>query len=268
MKEFIKVFLKIVVPVRFRPRLKGIYQRVSYFGFRYKCPFCHSRVRNFLPFGLDLPVLREKKVVGGGYRQDALCPICRSFDRERLLHLYLLHKTDIFEKPKKLLHVAPEAKVADILRAKANIDYLSADISSKHVMVEMDITNIRLPDDFFDVIICNHVLEHIIDDSKAMSELYRTLKPGGWAILQVPISLTLKNTYEDFSITTIRAREKAFGQGDHVRIYAEDYQDRLAQVGFKVNVFKWVNEAENFGGRRNLFGLNEDECIYFVSKHG
>ncbi len=258
---------KILIPVKFRPRLRATYERVFYFGFRYKCPFCNSRLRTFLPFGLNFPVLKEKQVVGGGYRQNALCPICGSFDRERLLYLYLLHKTDLFEKPKKLLHVAPEARVANILQTKVTVDYLTADISSKNVMVEMDITDIRFPDDSFDAIICNHVLEHIIDDGKAMSELYRTLKPGGWAILQVPLSLTLQNTYEDFLITTLTGREEAFGQGDHVRIYAEDYQDRLAQAGFKVNVFKWVTEAENFGGRRNVFGLNEEECVYFVSKH-
>jgi SAM-dependent methyltransferase len=266
MKEVIKTFSKILIPAKLQPGLEAIYLRMFYFGFRYQCPICNSRLRTFLPFGFNFPVLEEKKVVAGGYRQNALCPVCGSLDRWRLLYLYLLRKTDIFEKPKKLLHVAPEGKVADILRAKGNIDYLTADISSKDVMVEMDITDIRFPNDSFDAIICNHVLEHVVDDDKAMSELYRTLKPGGWAILQVPISLTLKNTYEDFSITTVTAREEAFGQGDHVRIYAEDYQDRLAQAGFQVNVFKWINEAEDFGGRGNVFGLNEEERVYFVRK--
>lgn len=261
MNEAINSF-KVLAPLKFRPILRAIYGRIYYFGLKYKCNLCNSRLRTFLPFGFTFAVLKEKKVVGGGYRQNSLCPVCGSVDRERLLYLYLLHKTDIFEKQKKVLHVAPEARVADILRAKVNIGYLTADISSRNVMVKMDITDIRFPNDSFDVIICNHVLEHIIDDGKAMSELYRTLKPGGWAILQVPLSLTLKNTYEDSSITTETAREQAFGQNDHVRIYAEDYKDRLMQAGFKVNVFKWVTE----GGRRNVFGLNKEECVYFVSK--
>jgi len=266
MKETIKSFLRLLIPVKLRPRLRATYKKILYYGLRYKCSFCNSRLKTLLPFGLKFPVLKEKKVVGGGYRKHALCPICGSSDRERLLYLYLLHKTDIFKKTERLLHVAPESRMADIFRTQVNIDYLTADISPKDVMVEMDITNIRYPDDSFDVIICNHVLEHVIDDGKAMSELFRTLKPGGWAILQVPISLTLKNTYEDFSITNIKGREKTFGQGDHVRIYAKDYQDRLAQAGFKVHVFKWVTEVENFGGLRNVFGLNEEECVYFVSK--
>jgi SAM-dependent methyltransferase len=213
-----------------------------------------------------LAVLEEKQVVAGGKRQMCTCPVCGCYDRQRLLYLYLLNKTDVFEKPIKLLHVAPEVSVENILRAKSNVDYLTADLSGKGVMVQMDITNIQFPDSFFDAIICNHVLEHVVDDRKAMSELYRTLKPGGWAILQVPLSLSLKNTYEDFSITTEKGREDAFGQKDHVRVYAKDYQDRLAKTGFEVSVFKWVTEAERFGGRRNVFALNEQEWVHFVRK--
>ncbi len=267
MIEAIKAFLKILIPVKVRAKLRAAQERASYFGLRYKCPICKARLKTFFPFGFDFPVIKDKKIVGGGCRQNAVCPICGSYDRERLLYLYLLHKTDIFQKPKKLLHIAPEEAVEKILRAKVNIDYLTADVAAKNVMVAMDITDIRFPDNSFDAIICNHVLEHVIDDGKAMSELYRILNPGGWAILQVPISLTLKNTYEDFSITTITGREQAFGQDDHVRIYAEDYQARLAQAGFKVNVFKWVNEPKKFGGRRNVFGLIEEEDVYSVTKH-
>jgi SAM-dependent methyltransferase len=261
-KNKIKNILNLLVPIKFGPYLRAIY----YFGFRYQCPFCHSRLRRFLPFGLNSPVFVEKQVVGGGYRQNCMCPKCRSIDRERLLYLYLLHETDVFKKPIKLLHVAPEPRLSNILQAKASINYLTADISGTDVMVKMNITDIQFLDNSFDAIICNHVLEHIIDDGKAISELYRTLKLGGWAILQVPISLSLKNTYEDFSITTIKGREEAFGQSDHVRIYANDYRERLAKAGFKVSVFKWVTELEKFGGQRNVFGLNEQECVYLASK--
>lgn len=267
MKKAIEALLERLIPEKLRTRLGATFESLSCLRFRYRCPFCNSRLESFLPFGFTFPVLQEQRVVGGGYRENALCPTCGSLDRERLLYLYLLHKTDIFDKPTRLLHVAPEAKLADILRTKANIDYLTADNYAEDVMVKLDITDIGFPDDSFDAILCNHVLEHIINDRKAMSELYRTLKPGGWAILQVPISLTLKNTYEDFSIRTEKAREDAFGQKDHVRIYGEDYRDRLAQAGFQVNVFKWVAEAKNFGDRRNVFGLNKEESVYFVSKH-
>lgn len=267
MKNVIKSFLKVLVPVTLRPRLRTIYERAYCFGFRYECPFCHSQLRTFLPSGLKSPVLSEKKVVGGGYRLNAACPVCGSLERERLLYLYLLHKTDIFKKPQKVLHVAPEARVGEILQNQAVLDYLTADLYTKNVMIKMDITNIQFPDNSFDAIICNHVLEHVMDDDRAMSELYRTLKVGGWAILQVPLSMSLEKTHEDFSITTTVGREEAFGQKDHVRIYAKDYKDRLEQAGFKVSVFNWVTEAEKFGGRKNRFGLNEEECVFFARKY-
>jgi predicted SAM-dependent methyltransferase len=182
------------------------------------------------------------------------------------LYLFLLHKTDVFTRPIKVLHVAPEARLSKILSERNTIDYLTADLQSQHVMVKMDITAIQFPDDCFDAIICNHVLEHVVQDRAAMAELYRTLAPGGWAILQVPMSLKLERTYEDSSKTTTGARETAFGQHDHVRIYARDYTDRLEQAGFRIHVFYWTKDAQNFGGRKNRYGLNEQEGVYFATK--
>ena len=265
-KEKIKVFLRTIVPAKFRPRLRKIYTRTYYFGFKYKCPLCHSFLRTFRPYGLNLPVLKQKQVIGGGQREKAVCPVCGSLDRERLLYLYLLLKTDIFQKPKKLLHVAPEKRLSEIIGRQPTIEYVTADLQSKEVKVEMDITDIPFPDCFFDAVLCCHVLEHIIDDRKALNEIYRILSPGGWGVLQVPLSLLLNSTYEDSSVQTREGREKAFGQADHVRIYAKDYENRLQQVGFKVDVFKWINEDKYFGGHRNRFGLNENEFVYFVKK--
>ena len=131
---------------------------------------------------------------------------------------------------------------------------------------QMDLAHIPFPDGTFDAIICNHVLEHIVDDLKAMAELHRVLKPGGWSILQVPISLSLRTTYEDFSIATPKEREEAFGQNDHVRIYGQDYVSRLERAGFKVNVFDWWTEAAGFGGPSNLYGLNQRERTLFRSE--
>jgi predicted SAM-dependent methyltransferase len=116
----------------------------------------------------------------------------------------------------------------------------------------------------FDVIICNHVLEHTQDDRKAMHELYRILNPKGWAILQVPISNLLETTYEDLAIKKPEEKEKKFGQRDHVRIYGKDYKYRLEDVGFKVDVFNFANEFD-----KNLaykFGISINENIYKCSK--
>jgi SAM-dependent methyltransferase len=230
------------------------------------CPFCRSRLRRLLPIGLSFPVLEEARVVGGGYRENARCPICRSSDRERLVYLYLSQKTDVFTRSLKILHVAPEPRLEPRLRAASQSNYLTADISGKNVMVMMDITNIDAPYSGFDLVLCNHVLEHVVDDRKAMSELYRVLKPGGWAILQTPLSLELRSTYEDFSITSAEGREVAFGQRDHVRIYGQDYEERLRAVGFAVEIFDWTSESAHFGGPKNLFGLNAEECIYICRK--
>jgi ubiquinone/menaquinone biosynthesis C-methylase UbiE len=148
------------------------------------------------------------------------------------------------------------------LKAQPGIDYLSCDLESKQAMVQMDITDIDLPDNTFDVIICNHVMEHIPADTQAMSELFRVLKPGGWAILQTPISGD--TTFEDASIQTPEDRLRQFGQRDHVRIYGRDYQERLSSVGFDVNVDSFVRSLDPEIVVSH--GLDPDEDIYYCRK--
>jgi len=261
----IKELLKKVIPEEYRPVVKHFFRRIFYFGFKYICPLCHSSVRCLFPLGLNLPVLNEKKIIGGGYRL-AMCPVCGSSDRERLLYLFLHQRTNIFSENIRLLHIAPEKNLKRIFANCRNINYLTADLNPEEVMVKMDVTGIQYPDDTFDAVICNHVLEHIIDDSKAMKELLRVLKPGGWAVLQVPVSLTLEKTFEDATVITPEERQKAFGQKDHVRIYGKDYPQRLRESGFIVYEFKW-KEYPVFGGTQNKYVLNKDETIYFCQKN-
>lgn len=242
-----------------------ILKKILFFGFRFKCPICHSHLRKMHPFGLNFPVLEKKQVIGGGYRENAVCPVCRSTDRERLLYLYLLNKTSFFTEKAKVLHVAPERELSRVIKTCSNIDYLTADISGNKVMEKMDITEIKHPAETFDIIICNHVLEHVVDDSKAMNELYRILKSGGWGILQVPISMTLDKTYEDISVTDPSEREIKFGQSDHVRIYAKDYLDRLKESGFEVDCFNWEQDTGFFCGD-NKYALLQSECVVVVHK--
>ena len=169
------------------------------------------------PTGHDFPVLREKHVVGAGLRENAVCPRCYSEDRERLIFLFLQQKRpEIFARRSRLLHVAPERSLLVKLRSSSTIDYVAADLDSPNADVRMDITAITEKDETYDAILCNHVLEHIPDDRKAMAELHRVLRKGGFAILQVPISANASATYEDFSITESAAREEHFGQCDHV----------------------------------------------------
>lgn len=130
--------------------------------------------------------------------------------------------------------MAPEQCFLDLFKNQKNLDYTTADLYSPIVDVKANILDLPFEDDSFDIILCNHVLEHIEDDTKAISELYRVLKPGGMGIFQIPQDLSLEKTYEDFNITSAEERKEHFGQYDHVRVYGKDYFDRLRKVGFKV----------------------------------
>jgi predicted SAM-dependent methyltransferase len=266
-KTMIKTLIKRLMPSKYLVLLIDTYRfffSFLYWGNKFECPICLGHYRKFLPVGYDIPVIEEKRIVGGGYRLNAICPRCYSFDRERLIYLYLVNHTDFFNRNVEVLHIAPEKNIQKKFIAGKNISYLSADLDSPLAMIKMDITDINHERDYFDLIICNHVLEHINEDHKAMSELYRILRPGGKAILQVPISLSLDETFEDPTVKSPEEREKVFGQKNHVRIYAKDYKDRLEKVGFTVEVYDVLKE---FGELNILkYGLLKDENIYICSK--
>ncbi|MDO8670009.1 MAG: methyltransferase domain-containing protein [Dehalococcoidia bacterium] len=207
--------------------------------------------------------MREKNIAGGAF-EFALCPRCHSSFRERLMYLYLKNRTTMFQEAHRVLHIAPERNLQKALRELSNLSYVSADLDSPLAAVKIDITNIAYGDNVFDVIICNHVLEHVPDDRKAMSELLRVLKPGGWAILQVPISLSSANTYEESAVLP-KDREKVFGQCDHVRIYETDYKDRLTLIGFSVQVYNFTDEFGEVTSCR--YGLQAKEDLYICVKY-
>jgi len=144
--------------------------------------------------------------------------------------------------------------------------YITADIESPLAKVKMDIHHIPFPDNQFDVVLCNHVLEHVQDDIKAMGEINRVLKPGGWAILQIPFfSPVPEKTHEDDSIRDPKAREIAFGQSDHVRKFGRDYPDRIERAGLvaEANPF-----AQSLGPERaKRFGIQPNELIYIGRKY-
>jgi SAM-dependent methyltransferase len=244
----------------------SIWTQTRNFGLKYRCPMCRAHLKAFLPGGEHHAVLTEKSIAGGGRRSNVVCPVCGSEDRERLAYLYLKNRPYLLSAGTKLLHIAPEYNLSSWLRSKAELDYISADLARNDVDLNMDLTNIPFPNSTFNAIICNHVLEHIPNDRAAMAEVFRVLKPDGWAILQVPISLSLPATYEDFSITDPIGREGAFGQNDHVRIYAMDYVDRLKQAGLAVDLFYWRRNDGNYGGKNNKFGLIDREIVFFASR--
>ncbi|WP_010178590.1 class I SAM-dependent methyltransferase [Aquimarina agarilytica] len=207
--------------------------RVSYYirpifsfllkGNKYTDPIDGKSFRTFLPYGYENP------------RPNVLSPSTLSLERHRLLWLYLKNETDLFTKPQRLLHFAPEQAFHKRFKKIKSLTYTTTDLISPLADVKADICNLPFKDNEFDFILCNHVLEHIPNDIKAMQELLRILAPGGTAILQIPQDLNRTTTFEDDSITDPKERTRIFGQYDHVRIYGRDYFDKLRNIGFRVN---------------------------------
>ncbi|RRJ91629.1 SAM-dependent methyltransferase [Paenimyroides tangerinum] len=192
-------------------------------GNRFTDPIDGKSFRTFLPYGY------------GHQRNNVLSPSTLSLERHRLLWLYLQNETDFFTKELKVLHFAPEQAFYKRFKKQKNLQYTTTDLESPLADVKADICNLPFEDNSFDFILCNHVLEHIPDDKKAMQELYRILKPGGIGIFQIPQDLNREFTFEDNSIVDKAERARIFGQYDHVRVYGRDYFDKLRAIGFKVD---------------------------------
>ena len=216
-----------------------------------ECPCCGGTFEGFGQYGLTP-------------RKNARCPDCGAKERHRLLWLYLKNRTNLFADKLKVLHFAPEQSFGKTLAAQPNLEYVSADLSSGRAMVKADITGTPFPSNAFDVVLCSHVLEHVPDDGAAMREVYRMLKPGGWAILQIPIDLNREKTYEDERITSPEERERAFGQHDHVRVYGRDYKRRLQNAGFEVRVDHYARDLGAY--MTNRYGLKKRTGIYVCVK--
>jgi len=187
------------------------------------CSICETRHEKFNSFGYVR-------------REDALCPYCSSLERHRLSWLIIKDKFKNKKlENKNLLHIAPEKVFMEKFNDLFGENYLTADLYDDNAKIKMDITSIEYPDESFDFIYCSHVLEHIVEDKKAMRELNRVLKKDGWAILLVPI-MTNGPTEEDFSITTSEERMRSYGHPEHVRNYGPDYKNRLEESGWKVEI--------------------------------
>lgn len=198
-----------------------------YKGNNVECPICKGKFRKLLSYG----VWKE--------RENALCPKCLSLERHRLMWLFLQNKTNFFTDQLKVLHVAPEQCFRGRFKKLKNLEYVTADMVSPIADVKLDVQDMPFNKDEFDVVICNHVLEHVPDDKKALSEIKRVMKPDGYAIVFVPIDFNLDHTYEDPSITDPLEREKHFHQKDHLRLYGKDFVEIVKKEGFSI-------DAENY----------------------
>jgi len=201
-------------------------------GDKFTDPIDGKSFRKFLPYGY------------GKQRENALSPSTLSLERHRLMWLFLRDDTDFFTSKEKIktLHIAPEQCFLDLFRKQTNLEYITSDLESPIADVKADICNLPFDDNSFNVVFCNHVLEHIMDDTKAMQELYRVLKKGGFGIFQIPQDLSREKTFEDNTITNRTERAEIFGQYDHVRVYGRDYFNKLRSVGFEVDEIDYTKK--------------------------
>ncbi len=254
--------MKLLISLATRLIPRHYLQHVSHFflrifslflrGNKFEDPINGKTYRKLLPYG------RLKS------RENALAPDSMSLERHRLMWLYMKEKTNFFSEKLKFLHIAPEYCFIKLFKGMKNLDYTTGDLISPWADVKMDVHDIPFEENTFDVVICNHVLEHVQDDNKVMREFYRVMKKGGWGIFQVPLDNNNPRTEEDPSVTDPKERERLYGQDDHVRQYGQDYADRLAAAGFSVRVDDFVNTLDPALVER--YALPKGELIYFCQK--
>lgn len=214
------------------------------------CNVCEYQFRKFLPYGRKA-------------RENALCPNCLALERHRLMWLFLQEKTNFFTDQLKILHIAPELCFIDRMNSLSNLEYITGDIESPLAKVKMDVHQIPFEDNTFDVVFCNHVMEHVDDDILACKEINRVLKKDGWGIIQSPV-YDLENTIEDKSITDPAERERMFGQRDHVRKYGNDYAKRLCASGLNVRENHFIKTLDKTTIQKHALPINE--IIFYCTK--
>lgn len=254
--------MKIIISIVTRLIPRHYLHHVSHFflkiislfmrGNKFEDPINGKTYRKLLPYGR----LRS--------RENALAPDSMSLERHRLMWLYMKEKTNFFDDNLRFLHIAPEYCFINIFKKMKNIDYVTGDLISPWADVKMDVHDIPFEENTFDVVICNHVLEHVQDSHKVMTEFFRVMRSGGWGIFQVPIDSNNPNTEEDLSITDPKVRERLYWQDDHLRLFGLDYGKRLEAAGFKVTEDDFVSRLDSSLVQR--FALPKGEIVYFCQK--
>ena len=228
---------------------------IAYLGRGRECPLCGSRRRKFMPYGYVTS------------REDALCPKCLSLERHRLLWHYLTNvEAERFKSLPIILHIAPEVcmmKVFKRIYKSAPYSYITADLCSPLADMHFDVQSIPMEDSSVDIIICNHILEHVESDHKALTEMYRIMRPGGVGIMLAPVDYSRETTFEDDTITDPKERAKIFGQYDHRRVYGKDYTQRLIAAGFEAVEIDYAAQFTDLERTKYSFGCDH---IYIVRK--
>jgi len=235
------------------------------YGYKKVCVICDSHVGNFLPYrnGKRAPLMVALDCIGSDVNNFG-CPRCGCHDRERHLVLYL-KKLELFNKfaNASILHFAPEHCLSTLIENKKPMKYIRGDLYPNTSDIEkIDMLSISYPDEYFDFVIANHVLEHVSDDLVALSEIRRVLKVGGYAILQTPFSPILSKTFSDPGIDTDLARYHAYGQEDHVRLYGNDIVARFESVGFKSHMVSHNDVIVEIEPTRHGVNVNEPFFLF------
>lgn len=227
---------------------------ILYRGTNVECPVCERKFSKFLSYGSNV-----------AHRENVLCPYDLTLERHRLMYLYLKQESNFFTAENlSVLHMAPEQCFIDRFKKQKNLTYLTADIESPIADLHFDLHEIPLEDNRFDVVFCNHVMEHVEDPIQCMKELYRVMKKGAWAIMQVPQDFTRDKTYEDANIIDPKEREQHFWQKDHLRLFGKDYPQWLEKAGFRVEEFDLNKHFDK--NIINRFRLLQGEILYIAKK--
>ncbi len=238
-----------VVPARYRPVLAGTFRAALHRGDAVRCPCCGGSFAEFI---------RHRG------RPHAKCPRCGALERHRMLWLYLVERTDLLSAG-SLLHFAPEYAFARRLARLPCLDYVTADLDSPLAMDQVDIMDLPYADGSFGAVLCSHVLEHVEDDRRALREIRRVLRPGGWAILMTPLDARRDTTLEDPAVVTPEDRHRVFGQSDHVRLYGRDFAARVASQGFTVRDDAYLEDLDPRVVERH--GMRRDDDEAFGDEH-
>ena len=241
------------IPRRWLQRIAGWavpIMGVAYIGRGRRCPMCGCRRRRFLPYGYVTS------------REDALCPVCLSLERHRMIWLWLESHDELIASHPTLLHIAPEVSLMRHFKRHYKgfeARYITADLESPLATLHFDVQSIPMDDCSVDAVICNHLFEHVEDDLRAMREIYRIMRPGGWGIMLVPEDRSRATTFEDDTITDRESRTRLFGQYDHRRVYGRDYDTRLEAAGFRVQRIapsSWLTAEQ-----QRLHGTGHDDLV-------
>ena len=247
--------MKILRSLKWKALARSVYYRVRGLlmaGKKRHCPLCGGSFHRFLSKGDPV-------------RAEAMCPRCLSLERHRLLGLFLRRDLSLGKNPVSLVHFAPEPGIREHLKALPTLHYVTCDLVPGRGDVAADLARLGFRSETFDMVLCCHVLEHVQDDNTALHELWRILKPGGLAILQVPLSGDI--TDEDSSITDLEERRRRFGQEDHVRLYGKDFKNRLQNAGFQVEVVEYSKQLDVVEIERSRLMANDDAEDWIFLAH-